>query len=123
MLSVPKGGEVLPAARIDNKQKYLAAVSSDGRLLAFPLDELPALSRGRGNKIIGLPNGDDLRLVSVCAFAERQAVKVFCGARYMRVRPIDLRNKYMGSRGRRGLALSRGYRKVDAIAPVVPRSK
>ena len=123
VLSVPEGGEVLPAARIAAKQQYLAAVSSDGRLLAFPLEELPALARGRGNKIIGLPNGHDLRLVSVCAFAERQAVKVFCGKRFMRLRPIDLRNKYMASRGRRGLALPRGYRKVDTIAPVMPKSK
>ena len=123
VLSVPKGGEVLPAARIEEKQAYLAAVSSDGRVLAFPLEELPALTRGRGNKIIGLPNGNDLRLVSVCGFAERQAVKVFCGERFMRLRPIDLRNKYMGSRGRRGLALPRGYRKADALAPVVPNSK
>ena len=121
VLSVPKGGEVLPAARIEEKQEYLAAVSSDGRLLAFPLEELPALTRGRGNKIIGLPNGHDLRLVSVCAFAERQAVKVFCGKRYMRLRPIDLR-KYMGSRGRRGLILSRGYRKVDALEPIPRKS-
>ena len=123
VLSVPNGGEVLPAARIAEKQQYLAAVSCDGRLLAFPLEELPALARGRGNKIIGLPNGHDLRLVSVCAFAERQAVKVHCGTRFMRLRPIALRNKYMSSRGRRGLALPRGYRKVDAIAPVGRKSK
>ena len=123
VLSVPKGGEVLPAAQIGETQRYLAAVSSDGRLLAFPLDELPALARGRGNKIMGLPNGQDLRLVSVCVFAERQGVKVFCGARYMRLRPIDLRGKYMSSRGRRGLALPRGYRKVDALAPVARKPK
>ena len=122
VLTVPNGGEVLPAARIEEKQAYLAAVSSDGRLLAFPLEELPALARGRGNKIIGLPNGNDLHLVSLCAFAERQAVKVWCGKRYMRLRPIDLHNKYMGVRGRRGLALPRGYRKVDSLEPIPRKS-
>ena len=122
VLTVPNGGEVLPAARIEEKQAYLAAVSSDGRLLAFPLDELPAMARGRGNKIIGLPNGHDLHLVSLCAFAELQAVKVWCGKRYMRLRPIDLRNKYMGTRGRRGLALPRGYRKVDSLEPIPRKS-
>ena len=122
VLTVPNGGEVLPAARIEEKQAYLAAVSSDGRLLAFPLDELPAMARGRGNKIIGLPNGNDLHLVSLCAFAERQAVKVWCGKRYMRLRPIDLHNKYMGVRGRRGLALPRGYRKVDSLKPIPRKS-
>ena len=119
VLSVPEGGEVLPAAKIGPLQEYLAAVSSDGRFLAFPLDELPELARGRGNKILDLPGGEDLRLVAVCAFAKRQSVKLFSGQRYMRLRPIDLR-KYAGSRGRRGLILPRGYRKVDAMLAEPP---
>ena len=114
VLSVPGGGEVLPAVKIEPEQEYLAAVSSDGRLLAFPLDELPELARGRGNKIIELPAGGGLHLVAVCAFAKRQRVRVDSGQRYMRLRPIALR-KYIGPRGRRGLVLPRGYRKVDAL--------
>ena len=114
VLSVPGGGDVLPAVKIEPEQEYLAAVSSDGRLLAFPLDELPELARGRGNKILGLPAGEGLHLVAVCAFAKRQLVRVDSGQRYMRLRPIALR-KYIGPRGRRGLVLPRGYRKVDAL--------
>ena len=115
VLSVPEGGKVLPASKIDPGQEYLAAVSSDGRLLAFPLDELPELARGRGNRVLGFPAGEGLRLVAVCAFARRQSVRVVSGKRYMRLRPIDLR-RYAGSRGRRGLVLPRGYRKVQALA-------
>ncbi len=114
VLSVPGGGDVLPAVKIEPEQEYLAAVSSDGRLLAFPLDELPELARGRGNKILGLPAGEGLHLVAVCAFAKRQLVRVDSGQRYMRLRPIALR-KYIGPRGSRGLVLPRGYRKVDAL--------
>ena len=114
VLSVPGGGDVLPAVKIEPEQEYLAAVSSDGRLLAFALDELPELARGRGNKILGLPAGEGLHLVAVCAFAKRQLVRVDSGQRYMRLRPIALR-KYIGPRGRRGLVLPRGYRKVDAL--------
>ena len=114
VLSVPGGGDVLPAVKIEPEQEYLAAVSSDGRLLAFPLDELPELARGRGDKILGLPAGEGLHLVAVCAFAKRQLVRVDSGQRYMRLRPIALR-KYIGPRGRRGLVLPRGYRKVDAL--------
>ena len=114
VLSVPGGGDVLPAVKIEPEQEYLAAVSSDGRLLAFLLDELPELARGRGNRILGLPAGEGLHLVAVCAFAKRQLVRVDSGQRYMRLRPIALR-KYIGPRGRRGLVLPRGYRKVDAL--------
>ena len=121
VLTVPKGAEVLPAARIDPGQEFLAAVSSDGRFLAFALEELPALARGRGNKILGFPPGQDLRLIAVCAFGKRQLIRITCGQRYMRLRPIDLR-KYTGSRGRRGWTLPRGYRKVDALAAEPPKS-
>ena len=114
VLSVPGGGDVLPAVKIEPEQEHLAAVSSDGRLLAFLLDELPELARGRGNRILGLPAGEGLHLVAVCAFARRQLVRVDSGQRYMRLRPIALR-KYIGPRGRRGLVLPRGYRKVDAL--------
>ena len=34
----------------------LAAVNSDGRLLVFPVAELPELPRGKGNKIFGIPS-------------------------------------------------------------------
>ena len=121
VLNVPEGSDVLPAARIDPEQEFLAAVSSDGRLLAFPLEELPALARGRGNRLLGLARGQGLCLVAVCAFGKRQLIRITSGQRYMRLRPIDLR-KYTGSRGRRGWTLPRGYRKVDALAAEPPKS-
>jgi hypothetical protein len=42
---VPAGDEVM-----------LAAVNSDGRLLTFPVADLPELPRGKGNKIFGIPS-------------------------------------------------------------------
>ncbi len=48
----PRSCRPRPSART---QRCIAAVSSDGRLLVFELEELPELARGKGNKILGLP--------------------------------------------------------------------
>ena len=114
VLTVPKGAAVLPAARVGGRDAYLAAVSSDGRCLVFALQELPELPRGKGNKILGLPPKADLTMVAMCAFAKGQSVKLISGQRHMRIRPRDL-DAYLGSRSRRGVALPRGYRKVDQL--------
>ena len=104
----------MPAARIHDEDEYLATVSSDGRFLVFSLEELPELGRGKGNKILGLPKSSDLTMVAMCAFTEGQSVRVISGQRHMTLKPADL-DEYFGYRGRRGLALPRGYRKVDRL--------
>ena len=113
-LTLPKGATVVPAARIHEEDEYLAVVSSDGRFLVFSLEELPELARGKGNKILGLPKDSAFALVAICAFTEGQSVKVISGQRHMTLKPADL-DEYFGYRGRRGLALPRGYRKVDRL--------
>src|SRR5690606_9002486 len=55
VLTLPDGSRVCAPALIrDGADSYVAAASNDGRLLVFPLTELPQLARGKGNKIIGI---------------------------------------------------------------------
>ena len=59
-LSVPAGGFALPPLLIDpslheSADASVAAVTNQGRLLVFPLKELPELARGKGNKLINVP--------------------------------------------------------------------
>jgi topoisomerase-4 subunit A len=57
LLSLPKGAKVLqPAAITDPESDRVVAITNEGRMLVFPISELPALSRGKGNKIIGIPS-------------------------------------------------------------------
>ena len=117
-LRVPEGGTVVPAAPIGAAGTRLAAASTDGRLLVFPLKELPELSKGKGNKIIGIP-GDrvasreeyltDLAVLPVGATLVLQA-----GKRTLSLRADDLEH-YKGERGRRGNKLPRGFQRVDAL--------
>jgi topoisomerase-4 subunit A len=56
MLSLPKGALPLRADPAGKAPMHLlAAVTSEGRMLVFPLDKLPALAKGKGNKIIQIP--------------------------------------------------------------------
>ena len=114
VLTVPKKSEVLQAAEIQEENDYLAAVSSDGRLLVFSLEDLPELARGKGNKILALPKNSDVNMIAMVTFTEGQSIRVISGQRHMTLKPSDL-DEYFGNRGRRGLALPRGYRKVDRL--------
>jgi topoisomerase-4 subunit A len=55
VLTLPKGARVLRRRRFTSGDRSLVAVTSDGRMLVIPANDLPELTRGKGNKIIGIP--------------------------------------------------------------------
>jgi topoisomerase-4 subunit A len=94
-------------------------VSNDGRLLLFPLRELPQMARGKGNKIIGISAGKLMSreeyVLGVAVLAPGEALTLFAGKRHITLKATDLEH-YLGERGRRGNKLPRGFQRVDAIA-------
>lgn len=119
MLNLPAGGRVMePKLVSDPEHSILAAVSNEGRLLAFPLTELPQLARGKGNKIINIPSARvQTREEFVCGLAvlnPGQLLTIHSGKRHVNLKPADLEH-YMGERGRRGNKLPRGFQKIDRI--------
>ncbi len=115
-LSVPKESVALPPAPVEGEAPhYVAAVTSAGYLLVFPLEQLPGLARGKGAKLISLPaagKAGDERVVAALALARGDELRIHCGARYLRLKGAGLR-AYMGERARRGRLLPRGYQSVD----------
>jgi topoisomerase-4 subunit A len=61
-LTVEDGATILPPTRVIDAD-HLAALSEDGRLLVFPLDQMKRLSGGKGVQIIGLRDAEALRAV------------------------------------------------------------
>jgi len=119
LLTLPSGAKVLPASKVDDYQNQdCAAVSNQGRMLVFPVRDLPLLVKGKGNKIIGIPSAKlKLReefMVSVTVVSPEQSLLVYSGKRYLRLKPADLAH-YRGERGRRGNKLPRGFQKVDSL--------
>jgi topoisomerase-4 subunit A len=115
VLGVPRGARVLVPAPVAPGARWVAAASSEGRLLVCELKELPELARGRGNKLLTVRPADGESMVAVAALVEDQSLLVRCGSRTMTLRPVELAD-YRGERGRRGALLPRGWRKVDALA-------
>lgn len=97
----------------------VAAVSSEGRLLLFPAEELPELARGKGNKLFGISSrkyaAGEEKLVAVAVVQPGDSLLLTGGQRTMTLKPADLR-EYAGSRGQRGGLLPRGWRKIERLA-------
>ncbi|MDE2346502.1 MAG: DNA topoisomerase IV subunit A, partial [Gammaproteobacteria bacterium] len=120
-LRLPKNARVLvPAPVINLKSDLLAAVSSAGHILVFPVKALPELARGKGNKIMGIPTkkaaSHEEFMAAVTCVPEGEALVILSGQRHMSLSAKELRD-YLGERGRRGLKLPRGYRSVDGLYP------
>ena len=121
-LSVPKGGRVMAPKLVDNPENdLLVAISNEGRMLAFPVKELPELARGKGNKILSIPTARvqsrEEFMVALVTLNDSQTLKVYSGKRHIGLKHSDLEH-YMGERGRRGHKLPRGFQKVDSVEVV-----
>ena len=119
VLSVPKGGIVnQPALLVDEKHDYIAAFSNEGRLLIFPVADLPSLGRGKGVKIMNIPKARvesrEEFMAYVRVFSEVDTLVVQSGKRTLNLKIGDLEH-YRGERARRGMKLPRGFQKVDGV--------
>jgi len=119
VINVPKGGKVLePLVIGDAAADLLVAISNEGRMLAFPVTELPELARGKGNKIISIPaarvQSREEFMVAIVTMSEAQQLIVHSGKRYLVLKHKDLQH-YLSERGRRGHKLPRGFQKVDRV--------
>jgi topoisomerase-4 subunit A len=119
LLSLPAGARVVAPRPLKNRdQDWLAAVTTEGRLLVFPIRDLPQLGKGKGNKIIGIP-GDRVAsreeyLTDLAVLPEGATLVLQAGKRTLSLRADDLEH-YKGERGRRGNKLPRGFQRVDAL--------
>lgn len=118
-LTIPRGGRVIkPVVISDRENSLVVAVSNEGRMLAFPLADLPRLARGKGNKILSIPSSRvqsrEEFMVAVAVVTPAQQLLVFSGKRHLNIRASDLEH-YRGERGRRGNKLPRGFQKVDRV--------
>ncbi len=119
LLSLPTGARVLPPQRVSNAETdFVAAISSEGRLLLHPLTELPALAKGKGIKIINVPaaklKAREEYVIAVAVVSTTDSLTVFAGKRHLNLRPADLEHFKLG-RGRRGLKLPRGFQRVERV--------
>ena len=96
----------------DLESQYVAVATNRGRLLIFPIAELPLLSKGKGNKLIQIPAIDLTArkelITGLCALNETQKLRVYYGKRKPIYKPEDWTH-FVSRRARRGKELRPGY--------------
>ena len=122
VLRAPKGGKVLAPRMVnDYKKDLIVAITNEGRMLMFPIAELPRLAKGKGNKIISIPTARVAEriefVVALTVLTADDTLTVHAGKRHHNLKPTDLQH-YQGERGRRGNKLPRGFQNVDRIEVV-----
>lgn len=116
LLTLPEGAQILSPLKLANVDTdSLAVLSNAGRLLVFPLSDLPRLSKGKGNKLMNLLASEGEEVLRVLPLRVGEKLTVHAGARHMTLTVKDLEH-YQGERGRRGQKLPRGFQKVDGIS-------
>jgi len=118
VVNVGVGARVLPPQLVapvsDAESALVAAATDSGRLLVFPLSELPLLPRGKGVKILNVHAGQGESLVAAVALPPGAHLRVHAGKRYLNLKPSEL-DAYRGQRAQRGLKLPRGFQSVAAL--------
>ncbi|HEX7184014.1 MAG TPA: DNA topoisomerase IV subunit A [Thermoanaerobaculia bacterium] len=117
VLNVTSGAKVLTPQKVHNlKTDRLAAATDTGRLLIFPLEELPLLPRGKGVKILHIPGGkgEPENLIGVTALPQGAHLIVYAGKRYLNMRASEY-EPFIGKRAQRGNKLPRGFQNVVGL--------
>ncbi|QOF66819.1 DNA topoisomerase IV subunit A [Actinobacillus sp. GY-402] len=123
VLTLPENAQVLPPKIIENSTALLVALTRAGRMLIFPVRDLPSLSKGKGNKIIGIPAAEaKVRsdfVVNLLLISENASLVFHSGKRKITLKPEDLQ-KFRAERGRRGSSLPRGLHSGVEIEIIEP---
>lgn len=119
LISLPDFAKVLPPLKVPALEDlWLAVASNDGRLLVFPLTDVPRLAKGKGNKLMAINTATSAEreeyLVAAVVFSAADTLLVHAGKRHLKLRLTDLEH-YQGERGRRGNKLPRGFQNVERI--------
>ncbi|MEM9292932.1 MAG: DNA topoisomerase IV subunit A [Acidobacteriota bacterium] len=113
VLTVPSGATPLePCAVSDLDSDWVVGVTDQGRLLAFPLSELPQMARGKGVKILNMPktkrHGQET-LIGAVVVPVGGAVRVHTEGQYKTLTRAELEQEFAGERAARGTRLPRGF--------------
>lgn len=119
LMSLPENAKVMAPIELNNeKEDLLLAITKAGRMLLFPVSDLPQLSKGKGNKIINITgaqaaSGEDL-LVWLMVIPPQASITLYFGKRKLKFKSEDLQ-KYRAERGRKGTSLPRGLHNIERI--------
>lgn len=125
LISLPDNARVLPPLNVSSEDELLLTITAAGRMLLFPVGDLPQLSKGKGNKIVSIAAaqaaaGTD-KIAYLVLLSTQASVTLHVGKRKLTLRPEDLQ-KFRAERGRKGTLLPRGLQRIDKIDVDLPKA-
>ncbi|NQZ29813.1 MAG: DNA topoisomerase IV subunit A [Oceanospirillaceae bacterium] len=125
-LSLSKNAQLLTSTNIVVAgDQMLAAITNEGRMLVFPVQDLPELAKGKGNKIINVPTAKasarEELMVVLTVFNPGDTLLVHSGKQHLKLKPSDIAH-FEAERGRRGNKLPRGYQRVERVEVVAAKT-
>jgi len=126
VLNVPENAHVLPPAPVLSADSLVAAVSSEGKLLAFSVGEVPEMPRGKGNKLYDIPGKKAAArqelMTAVAVVPPGASLVLWSGEQQKVIEWRDLQ-EFVGQRAQRGSVLKRGWpRKITRMEARLPTS-
>jgi topoisomerase IV subunit A len=124
VLNVPQNAQVLAPAPVPSPESLAAVVSSEGKLLAFPVAEVPEMPRGKGNKLYDIPSkraaARQELMTAVAVVPPDASLVLWSGDQQKLIEWRDLKD-YVGQRAQRGAVLKRGWpRKITRMEARLP---
>ena len=124
LISLPENAKVMKPKTLTNATTLVVAMTSAGRMLIFPAKDLPALSKGKGNKIVTIPAANAKErselLVKLLLISDQASLEFHSGKRKIVLKPEDLQ-KFRAERGRKGSTLPRGLHINVEIVVIEPQ--
>ena len=124
LISLPENAKVMKPKTLTNATALVVAMTSAGRMLIFPAKDLPALSKGKGNKIVTIPAANAKErselLVKLLLISDQASLEFHSGKRKIVLKPEDLQ-KFRAERGRKGSTLPRGLHTNVEIVVIEPQ--
>ena len=118
VLNVPENALVLPPAFVASPDGLVCVVSSEGKMLAFKVADVPEMPRGKGNKLYDIPAkkaaAREEMLTGLAVVPPQGELIIHSGEKRKALSWGELKD-YRGARAQRGAVLTRGWRQVDRL--------
>ena len=122
VLNVPENSLVLPPAFVASADSLVCAVSSEGKMLAFKVADLPEMPKGKGNKIYDIPAkkavAREEMLTAIAVVPPNGKLMLFSGDKAPKTLDWGDLKEYRGQRAQRGSVLTRGWREIDRLEAI-----
>src|SRR5882757_5098022 len=125
VLNVPDNSHVLPPAFVPSPDSWVFVISSEGKMLAFKVSDVPEMPKGKGNKLYDIPGkkaaAREELMTAVAVVPPKANLLIYSGDSKPKTLEWSDLKPYRGQRAQRGSVLPRGWpRKVDRLGVLLP---